>query len=563
MKSFKNIIIGFATGILMMFSSCTDLSETVYGQLADSTIDMNDPDDVGDFMGKAYAQLRAMYWGWPGYYDLQDECCDLYVTPNRIGIGWGNFYILLHKHLWNNATLNHLNIVWNGCYIGIGYANKCLDVMPEGGYNYASMRFIRAFNYYILLDTWRNIPLETTQELEPGYLPKQASGEDIFDFCVQELLAIKNDLGTNKIHGYPNRYAACMTLAKLYLNANVYSNTNDNSWYEKALAEVNEVINSGSYRLATHYLDNHKSDLNNSSEVIFAIPYDNVNARGNYNVNKALAAAGRAAFGYTGDTPYNGSAAVPQFIDTYDPDDKRLDYTWTYGIQRNATVVNGVTIPNSGDPIAMTQDDWSGTGFLNYSKELHSVDEPGCYQQEGYRIIKSEIVPGQAGTYGNDVPFFRLSDAMFIKAECLLRLGRDEQTAADLITEVRMRSFDDPEKAKRTVADLKSGSIYKYGVRECISTGYNVWDNWIEIPEGGADIELGGLLDDLAWEFIGEHHRRQDLIRFKMGDGRNVFNGKSWFSKRATNETHWNIYPIPRNAMNSNISLVQNPGYQD
>lgn len=44
-------------------------------------------------------------------------------------------------------------------------------------------------------------------------------------------------------------------------------------------------------------------------------------------------------------------------------------------------------------------------------------------------------------------------------------------------------------------------------------------------------ISLGGLLDDLGWEFVGEHHRRQDLIRFRMQDGRNVFMDKSGSAK--------------------------------
>lgn len=40
-------------------------------------------------------------------------------------------------------------------------------------------------------------------------------------------------------------------------------------------------------------------------------------------------------------------------------------------------------------------------------------------------------------------------------------------------------------------------------------------DKWVVTHEGGDDVELGGLLDDLAWEFVAEHHRRQDLIRFE------------------------------------------------
>lgn len=86
----------------------------------------------------------------------------------------------------------------------------------------------------------------------------------------------------------------------------------------------------------------------------------------------------------------------------------------------------------------------------------------------------------------------------------------------------------------------------------------------LETHEGGSDIEFGGLLDDLAWEFVYEHHRRQDLIRFKMTNGCNVFNGKSWFSKSANtnaNDHHLDIFPILKDNLNANPKLNQNSGY--
>ena len=294
------------------------------------------------------------------------------------------------------------------------------------------------------------------------------------------------------------------------------------------------------------------------------LPLDKINARHNYLVNKCLVGAGAAAYGYTG-SPWNGSCAIPQFIESYENGDNRLAYTWAGGVQRLATKdAAGITIPQSGDPIAFTSDDWSGQGVLNYSAKVHSIDNPGAYQQEGYRFVKSEVVAGDAGTYGNDVAYFRLADAMFIKAECLLRLNKDEQIAADLVTEVRKRSFDSAAKAVRTVAQLKGGSKYDYGHREYTSEGYANWDpaSYKTTSEGGADILLGGLLDDLAWEFVGEHHRRQDLVRFKLSNGNNVFNGKSWFCKDATTQTHWNYFPIPKSALDANISLKQNVGYE-
>lgn len=155
-----------------------------------------------------------------------------------------------------------------------------------------------------------------------------------------------------------------------------------------------------------------------------------------------------------------------------------------------------------------------------------------------------------------------------IKAECLLRLGgykgETEQDAANLVTQVRTRDFtSNPSKATRTVAQLKGGSCYAYGYREN-KAKLGEADNWVTTKEGGADIQFGGLLDELAWEFVAEHHRRQDLIRFTMTNGQNVFNGKSWFCKKAVTDVsdhHLDIYPIYHTFLEGNKNLVQNPGY--
>jgi hypothetical protein len=207
---------------------------------------------------------------------------------------------------------------------------------------------------------------------------------------------------------------------------------------------------------------------------------------------------------------------------------------------------------------------------LIYTREIHSIDNPGCYPFEGGRLIKYEILPGDFGSAYDDVPFFRLADAYMIKAECLLRLGgykgETEQTAADLVTAVRQRAFkDNPAKAVRTVAQLKGGSVYAYGYRENQGK-MGEEDIWVTTHEGGDDIELGGLLDDLAWEFVAEHHRRQDLIRFRIrGSNQNVYNGKAWFCKRAKtdpSDNHADIFPLPKAFMDGNPKLVQNPGYE-
>lgn len=149
-----------------------------------------------------------------------------------------------------------------------------------------------------------------------------------------------------------------------------------------------------------------------------------------------------------------------------------------------------------------------------------------------------------------------------MKAECLLRLGQDEAEAARLVSQVRARNFKaHPEKATVTVAQLKGGSKYKYGHRENQGKQGEA-DKWIITEEGGDDIELGGLLDEYAKEFVAEAHRRDDLIRFHIkGSNMNVYCGKSWFCKNKEADRNCDIFPIPKSALDGNINLKQNPGY--
>ena len=107
----------------------------------------------------------------------------------------------------------------------------------------------------------------------------------------------------------------------------------------------------------------------------------------------------------------------------------------------------------------------------------------------------------------------------------------------------------------------KGGSKYNYGHRE--NTGeLGGADNWVENYQGGDDVELGGLLDELGREFVCEAHRRDDIIRFMIkGTNMNVYCGKSWFCKDPEADRHTDIFPIPKPAMDGNPKLKQNPGY--
>jgi len=553
MKILKYI---FASCILIYAAACTNLNETIYSEISAEDTQFSS-DDVKAMIAPVYSNLRNVYWGWNGLFDTNEESSDLIMTPLRIGVGWGDLYITMHKHTYN-SYVSHFWTLWYYSYNGISSINKLIDMKDNSAVSSSvpELRGLRALYYYILLDNFRNIPLETTLNHEAGYLPSQVSPDSTYNFIVSELNAIKSQLSTDatsKTYGHFNKYAACMTLAKVYLNHNAWFGGTDNSYYKKAINEVDTVIKSGNYSLAENYTDLFVDDLSTCSEVIFGFPFKAPYATGNYLVNKCLAGPSAATFGYTG-TPWNGSCAVPQFIDTYNSEDERLSDTWLIGPQYSS---DGVT------PIYLDKIQ------LNYTKKVHSIDNPGAYQNEGARFHKYKIYANKYGTAEDDVPFYRLTDAYMIKAECLLRLGgyngETEQDAADIVTMIRKRAFkNDPSKATRTVAELKGPSVYAYGHQEYqLDSDGN--DKLIETNEGGNDIELGGFLDDLAWEFVGEHHRRQDIIRFRLTDkNMNVYDGKSWFCKDAetdASDTHKDIYPIYQDFIDANKNLKQNSGY--
>ncbi|MCE7055222.1 RagB/SusD family nutrient uptake outer membrane protein [Algoriphagus sp. AGSA1] len=218
---------------------------------------------------------------------------------------------------------------------------------------------------------------------------------------------------------------------------------------------------------------------------------------------------------------------MPQFINTYDPNDTRLGDTWLLGPQLHAS---------TGEPV------------ITYVNKVPSM--AGTESNQGARIGKYAIKQGATGSLDNDFPMLRYADVLMMKAEALLRTGRADE-AALLVTEVRQRAFlaTDPSKAVVTGAELLQGSSYQYGIQN---------EDGTVTGTGGDDIEFGRFLDELGWEFAAEAHRRQDIIRF------GVFQTKSWFNHsphpQADSRT---LFPIPNDEMNKNPKLTQNPGYND
>src|SRR5690606_3142411 len=168
-------------------------------------------------------------------------------------------------------------------------------------------------------------------------------------------------------------------LAKIYLNAGVYTGTPQ---WEKVIQETDDIINSNAYSLDLNYSDVFTYTNENSGEIIFAVPYDEIYGQGSQIHMKTLDPLSRLVYAMSAG-PWGGNCAVPPFIDTDDPDDCRLCDTWIRGPQYHAT---------------------TGEEVINYVKHVPGIGGDGTVapSNSGYRIGKYEIKKGATNNLDND-----------------------------------------------------------------------------------------------------------------------------------------------------------------
>jgi len=99
----------------------------------------------------------------------------------------------------------------------------------------AEVRYLRALAYYYLMDIFGNVPFTTIVSAEP---PKQIKRADLFKWIEAELKEIEPDMYEPKAAPYyrVDKAAVWMLLARMYLNAEVYTGTaqwNDAATYAK------------------------------------------------------------------------------------------------------------------------------------------------------------------------------------------------------------------------------------------------------------------------------------------------------------------------------------------
>lgn len=342
-------------------------------------------------------------------------------------------------------------------------------------------------------------------------LPKEIQRADLFNYIEKELKSIDSTLAPAKTieYGRVDQAAAWALLARMYLNAEVYTGT---PRYADALTYAKKVIDAG-YRLKPGYQKLFMADNDKQKdEFIFVITCDGFHTQAYGNTTfLAHAPSGDDHDDYGVGSGWNGYRATASlanlFADKTGATDNRALFT---------------TSKYNASPAQMAITDVSDFNNGVHVKKYVNIRSDGGAVSDVTKTF-SDI----------DFPVIRLSEMYLIYAEAFLRSGGGDAAAAlDYMNKIRFRAYGD-----------------SYGTNNAGRLN-------------AADLTLQTVLDERGRELYWEGHRRTDLIRYGLLTTANyLWPWKGGVPSGTAVESKYNIFPVPAANRTANPNLTQNSGY--
>lgn len=519
MKYLKYLTIGVATMLLGMNTACT----------GDLDVTPDDPNKKTELVSEAE---------WMGYFGslYGNFIYEGNLTPTGVDGGAGTFsrchwnlqelsadgVILLNT--WNDPGYPELktdtwstNFVWGFmCFQREATtARTCVEFLSKVdnakncgvseetiAHWKAEARVLHAFCYYYMIDMFGKGPW-VGEDVAVGQTPPTYSRSELFEATTQELIDVINsgDLlpAGKQEYGRVSKEAARMLLAKLYLNAEVYTGQ---KMYDKCAEQIQEILKTINTLAPTYkylFCDGNQKYCN-GGEILWSIPADEVSCQ-TYGSTTYLTAGAYfgsipaedlLSIGGTGNT-WNGLKIKPELYNAFTPGDyRRLFYEGSFNL--------GV------DDLNSTEADSDGYMCIKYRRTT----------EDDYFNTAGNV---HSTCFTNiDFPVFRLADAYLMLTECQLRGVSNADPNFKYFNAVRKRA----------------------GLAELVPT-------------------LDDLLVERQCELYWEGHRRSDLVRFgKFSGNAYVWSWKGGVPEGTGIASYRDLYPIP---YQYESTVGQNPGY--
>lgn len=519
MKLFKYMALGAVIASAALSSSCTgDLDLTPDDPNKHTTI--ADKNQWIGYFGSLYGNLlyegNLTPEGVDGgagtfsrcHWNLQELTADEVVllnTWNDPGYADIKFNTWTSNNVWAYMCMQREATSARQCMEFVGAIDQAVDVFTaeEIEEMKAEAYVLHALNYYYMIDLFGRGPWCALGQTI-GDTPETYDRKQLFDATVAELdAAIKGGHlrpAKDQIYGRVSREAARMLLAKLYLNAEVYTGT---PMYKECADECKTIISELGKDLVPEYkylFCGTNDKYVGNGEILWAIPSDPVSMQ-SYGGTTYLTAGA-----YFGSIPaeemqklgnpnsvWNGLKMKPELVEAFEPGDKRALY---YAGEFQLSV----------EDLNSTEKD--GGGYMCVKYVLTDENDYDNTANTSSTIVFPKT----------DFPLFRLADVYLMLSECQLRGVTD--------------------------ADPNFGYFNKVRARAGLAA---------------MTPNLDDVLHERMVELYWEGHRRSDLVRFGKFTGNSyVWSWKGGVPEGTTIASNRNVFAVPYQYVST---VGQNPGY--
>ena len=451
------------------------------------------------------------------------------LTTDEAICAWGDPGIPQFNYNQYDASHPMLEGFYYRLFGGINYCNHYLDVCKGvDATREAEVRFLRALYYYHLMDCYGNVPFSTKVSTEsPSPLESRTA---LFNWIESELKDVVGSMlapavrkSTDNGYGRADQDAANLLLARMYLNAEVYTGT---ARWEEAKTYAEKVINgphklwttgTGKWSAYQMLFMGDNGENGSSQEAILPLYQDGVTTTSWGTSLFLMASTWKADMDtdkdYGTDQFWAGNRARSQFIAKFFPN-------------------NDAPKSNIADMVKAAGDDRA----LFFGKGRDLVVETPTEYTSGYAVGKYRNTYSNGGNPHNskfvDTDYFlmRSAEAYLIAAEADARLNGGVTTATG-------KGYIDAIRQRANNKDLKAS--------------YN----------------LNQILDERARELYYEGFRRTDLIRYGYYGGEKsgeyLWEWKGGIKNGQAIAAYLNVFAIPAEDVNANPNLKgkQNTGY--
>ena len=583
MKTIKIFLITICT---LTISACSLDEYNPSGATPDTVY--NTETGIGYLVNAAYYNFGAQFYGREDLVFLTEGGTDLWYCGGK---GTYAAQLMVYNERLD-GTVGQIKNTWQRLYEIINYANAGLErIVPVHFSTQAAkdckegeLRFIRAYAYWMIAETYGNVTLRTTEAKGVILTAQRSSLKDFYDLIIGDLQAAVSLLPISQTeYGRANKKAAYGLLARTALARASYleyfekNKAEADTYYTIALNAAKELINNQAV---------YGCKLYNTFEEVF-LPANNKNNQ------ETLWAVTHSTI-----TSLNAQSGNPNRLFKY----YIAKYTGLCGMPTNEVLEYGRDNSNYMMPTKFLLNLFNeniDSRYYSSFREAHILPSGINYNwtTNDITLFGKSFAPGSVTISAGDTALLYTKKEIPNKQNVRYGVkdindtyyanGSISDNAANNKYYPSLRKFRDPDRAVNSDAGTKNVNVirlaemyliaaeasWKLGNASDAASYINVLrtraaikspvDHTAEMQISANQINLDFILDERARELCGEHLRWFDMKRTKQLENR-LGVGKANPDITAFNPDKHYVRPIPQSELDIMLNkdeYGQNPGY--